>query len=88
MAHVILFQHANFDGSHKHIFRAEPNLGALIFPGMNDQVSSFVILEGNWQFFIDKNYVGQVGGLLGPGVYPWVGDIFIPNDKISSLRPI
>jgi hypothetical protein len=28
MAHVILFEHRNFHGAHKHVFMAEANLNA------------------------------------------------------------
>ena len=51
MAQVILFEHSNFHGNHKHLFNTEANLNAQDDNWFNDKVSSFVILEGNWPFF-------------------------------------
>ena len=39
MAHVILFENAQFHGQHKHVFRAEPNLNAADDNFFNDKVS-------------------------------------------------
>jgi hypothetical protein len=92
MAHVILFEHAGFHGAHKHLFRDEPNLNAGDDNFFNDKTSSIVVLEGNWEFFIDSGHVGKLGRTLGPGVYPWVEDSGAlgagSNDRISSARPV
>ncbi len=90
MAHVILFEHANFHGVHKHVFTAESNLNADDDNWMNDKTSSIVVIEGNWEFFIDWNFSGKTGRTLGPGIYPWVSapGVEMENDAISSLRPI
>jgi hypothetical protein len=86
MSHVILFEHWWFHGNHKHVFGREPNLDADDDDSFNDEVSSIVVLEGQWQFFRHVNFVDFLGH-LGPGVYPWVEDVGIPNDQISSLFP-
>jgi hypothetical protein len=52
MTHVILFEHAQFHGQHKHVFRAEANLNAADDNFFNDKVSSLVVLEGNWAFYL------------------------------------
>jgi hypothetical protein len=52
MAHVILFEHAQFHGQHKHVFRAEPNLNAGDDNFFNDKASSLVVVEGNWALFL------------------------------------
>jgi len=86
MPHIILFEHRDFHGAHKHVFCPEPNLAAGDDNFFNDKVSSFIILEGSWQFFRDINFESPQNIILGPGKYPWVQDIGIQNDTISSLR--
>lgn len=86
-AEIILFEHANFHGRHKHVFSAEPNLNAGDDSFFNDRVSSMVVLGGNWEVFRHSQYVQAYPVVLGPGRYPWVGAIGIANDDMSSLRP-
>jgi Beta/Gamma crystallin len=88
MAHVILFEHANFHGAHKHVLGAESNLNASDDNFFNDRVSSIVVLEGNWAFYRNSNFNGQYARILGPGAYPSVGNVDIQNDDMSSLRPV
>lgn len=88
--HVILFEHPRFRGAHKHVFSEEPNLNDSLDDFFNDKTSSIVILEGDWEFFIDPHYQNKLGeGTLGPGLYPNV-DVLGPrgNDSITSLRPV
>jgi hypothetical protein len=61
---------------------------SLFVSSWNDQVSSFVIISGVWQFFRDVNFATQQGapGGLGPDLYPWVVDYGIDNDSLSSIR--
>lgn len=84
---IILFEHANFHGQHKHVFNPEPNLNAGDDSFFNDRVSSIVVLGGNWEVFRHSQYVQPYPVVLGPGRYPWVGAIGITNDDMSSLRP-
>jgi hypothetical protein len=86
MPHVILFEHANFHGAHKHLFQTESNLAAADDNSFNDKVSSFVILEGTWRFYCDINFTGPASMPLVPGKYNWVEVFGIPNDSISSAR--
>jgi hypothetical protein len=92
MPHVILFEHAQFHGAHKHVVRDEPNLNAADDNFFNDITSSIVVLEGDWEFFEDSGHVGKLGKTLGPGHYAWVEDANAlgpgSNDKVSSLRPV
>jgi len=83
-AHAILFQHGQFHGDHRHVFVAEPNLPDNEF---NDITSSIVVEEGNWSFFRNSGFDTAYPPVLGPGIYPFVGDIGINNDDISSLQP-
>jgi hypothetical protein len=84
---VLLFQHAKFHGLHKHVFVAEPNLGAIDDTFFNNVVSSLVVLLGNWSFYADANFVTPYVGSAGPGIYPSANDQNITNDDMSSLRP-
>jgi Beta/Gamma crystallin/Kelch motif len=88
MAHVILFEHANFHGAHKHVFSAESNLNADDDNFFNDKTSSIVVLEGNWAFFADSGFSRQYPAILGPGLYSWVENVQIKNDDLSSLQPV
>jgi hypothetical protein len=95
MQHVLLFEHANFHGAHKHVFIAEPNLNAPDDNFFNDKVSSIVVLSGLWRFCRDANFEGLFPAVLRPGptlfptpgLTPFVGDVNIENDAISSLFP-
>jgi Beta/Gamma crystallin len=88
MSEIVLFEHTNFRGGHKHLFVSEPNLASPEDSFFNDKISSFVIVTGQWQFFRDINYTGPASRVFGPGVYNWVESIGIPNDSISSVRRV
>lgn len=86
MQQLIVFQHVNMHGAHKHFFTSEPNFNAGDDNFFNDIVSSIVVVEGRWQFYMHSNFVSPVGPVLGPGIYSWVEAIGIPNDQVSSVR--
>jgi hypothetical protein len=88
VAQIILFEHANFHGGHKHLFQDEPNLNAADDNGFNDITSSVIVLDGTWKCFVDANFLGQESEPLGPGLYPFVenANINIRNDSISSVK--
>jgi hypothetical protein len=90
MAHVILFEYPDFRGNHKHVFQGEPNLNSPFDDFMNDKTEAIVVLEGEWEFFIDWEYQKPIKGTLGPGLYPNIrqtlGDAAYKS--ISSLRPV
>lgn len=67
---MILFEHVNFRGAHKPVFRAESALKASDDSYFNDQVSSIVVLEVTWAFFRNSNFNDQYARTLGPGQYP------------------
>jgi hypothetical protein len=89
LAQLILFADANLDGAHKHCYDS-----VAFLDDFNDVTSSFVILEGNWQLFINADWDGLTGvgspslppGTFGPGIYSWVRDVGVDNDAISSVR--
>jgi len=84
MAHLILFEHPNFRGAHRHVFAAE-DLNAADDNFFNGRTSSIIILEGTWKFY--NNVRRPLGPTLLPGFYPWVEDVGIPDYSISSLGP-
>jgi hypothetical protein len=84
--HVIVFQHRDFRGHHRHIFGEEANLHNAEDRSLADAISSFVVLSGTWRFFRDINFQNQLGGSFGPGQYEFVGNFGMGNDVISSLR--
>jgi hypothetical protein len=86
-AHVILFEHANFHGAHKHVYSSEPNLAAPDDSFFNDRVSSIVVLSGTWRLYRHVGFQGKYPRNLGPGAYPYVGNVDIQNDDMSSLQP-
>jgi hypothetical protein len=85
--HLIVFSEKHLQGRHWHIFTDVPNIGDISFT-WDDNISSFVVLAGEWQFFRGHNFAEPVGPVCGPGVYPAVQAVGIPNDAISSIRLI
>ncbi|WP_420800207.1 beta/gamma crystallin-related protein [Paraburkholderia tagetis] len=88
MSEIVLFEHINFHGAHKHLYSSEPNLASPDDNFFNDKISSFVVLSGSWQFFRDINFTGPASGIFGPGRYNWVENVGIPNDSISAVRRV
>jgi len=84
-SHVILFENANYHGNHKHVFFRNNDLRVGSEFHMDNQVSSLVVLEGNWAFYGDPNYKNQYPPILGPGLYPNLPP-GIKNDDMSSLQ--
>lgn len=96
MAEIILYVDSNFGGLHTHMFQSTSDFtqvalggkGSGINGNWNDQVSSFVIVSGVWQFFVDVQFGRQQGAPqgLGPGLYSFVEDFGIDNDALSSIQ--
>jgi Beta/Gamma crystallin len=86
--HIIIFEHRDFRGRHRHIFGEEANLNHAEDPTLNDKMSSFVILSGTWRFFRHANFNQQVGHDFGPGQYESVVDHGVTNDEVSSLKAV
>ena len=90
LPHIILFKDETCRGEHWHVFQAQ------FFIDANDAVSSFIILEGHWQFFVDANFRNQMGPghgvTLGPGIYNRIDAQsalgWSANDQLSSLKPV
>jgi hypothetical protein len=87
--HIIIFEHANFRGHHRHIFGSEANLNDLEDNTLENKVSSFVVVSGNWSFFKNAGFmdgfgVGPFPGTSGVNAYPTL-PAGIANDTITSL---
>lgn len=81
---IIVFENANFEGSHKHIFRTLPYIG----DDLNDKTSSFAVLGGAWSLYKDSNLENVQGGVFAPRIrgYASVTDYEVANDAVSSLE--
>jgi hypothetical protein len=88
MSEIVLFQHKNFRGAHKHLYGSEANLASPDDNFFNDKISSFVITSGSWQFYRDVNFTGPASVVFAPGRYNWVESVGINNDSISSVRRV
>jgi Beta/Gamma crystallin len=86
--HVILFEHRNFHGRHKHIFQNEPNLNATDDNSFNKITSSAVVLQGTWEFFREPNFKDGTGLQLGPGLYASIAEMEIQEKAVTSLRQV
>ena len=88
---VILFEHVNFHGAHKHVFQDVEDLrkaaGETPASQFADKTSSIVVVKGTWNFFEHQKFLGQRWE-LGPGAYPDIVKQQITPEAISSLRPL
>lgn len=81
---IVVYQHKDFGG-----WNFRTNLNAVyVGDAMNDEISSFVIVSGQWQFYRHRDFIEPMGQVLGPGFYSWVEDVGIQNDHISSFQCI
>jgi len=85
MANITLYKDANFEGESITITEATPDLSELNF---SDCVSSIIVDDGDWEFYKDVNYESSYDVIFGKGSYSWVEEYGIPNDDISSLKPL
>ncbi|HST36638.1 MAG TPA: beta/gamma crystallin-related protein [Allosphingosinicella sp.] len=80
---IVLFGDRNFRGFQ---FRSNLSYPRISF---SDTISSFIVIDGLWEFFKHEEYQGKLGTgtkQFGVGYYPWVEDVGIPNDTISGFR--
>lgn len=88
MPHIIVFKHVNFRGSHRHIFGEETNLNHHEDKSLNDEISSFVVLSGDWKLYRHSNFSTPYDRTFGPGEYPRAADVDVENDQVSSLKVV
>ena len=86
---ILLFKDSDFRGRMVVVTGAVSSLKTIDF---NDEVSSIIVLSGNWVAYKDTDFKGDawqlpaIGGPDGNGRYP-EPDPF-KNDAISSLKPV
>lgn len=90
---ILIFEGRNFEGRAKDISIGSPNLSLSEDGFFDNQVSSFIIASGHWMFYkqggFRSPYLRDGKPLvLGPGQYPNVEALGIPEDDISSLRAV
>jgi hypothetical protein len=83
-AELILYSSPNFQGKSLRVTGDVPNLREYRF---NDEVSSLVVLSGEWALYEDSNYGGKAVR-VPPGSYPEMGAVLMDNNELSSLRPL
>lgn len=83
---IIVFEHRDFRGRHRHIFGHEANLNHSEDGTLNDRISSFVVVSGRWRLFRHANFGEPYPLTFPPGEYSWVEDFGVDNDQVSSLR--
>ncbi len=84
MAKITLYQDYEFGGNSITLETAISDLSTYDF---NDHVSSLIIEEGEWNFYRDIDFTEDYGITLGPGEYPYIDEMGIDNDDLSSLQP-
>ncbi len=80
--HAIVFDDHNFEGDHRHVIGDI----AVLDDGWDGRISSLAIEHGAWEVFVRHNFAERQGPVLTRGIYPWVGDIEVDNDRIASMR--
>jgi Beta/Gamma crystallin len=86
--HIIIWENEKFRGNHRHIFTEEPDLNDPEDRTLENKVSSFVVLEGEWEFFRNPNFSGAYLGSpsFTQGEYPSISAVGITNDTVTSVR--
>ena len=79
---IVVYQHIDYGGWN---FRTNLNV-TYIGDAINDQISSFIVVSGRWQFYRHRDFVEPVGPVFGPGYYHWVEEVGVPNDQVSSFQ--
>ncbi len=85
----IIFEKTGFGGEHRHVFESIPDLTNSDGRFWNDQISSIAVISGNWTFLADPPVeagVANPGVTLGPGIYPDLAKVGIPDNSISQIR--
>lgn len=80
---VIVCEHTGFGGAQW----ISSNGWTYVGDWWNDRISSIIVVSGRWRFYEAGNY-GGASWELGPGYYSNLAAVNIPNDVISSFRPV
>ena len=79
---VLLFTSPNFEGDQLRVTGDVRNLRDY---DMNDEVSSMIVLGGEWAIYPHKDF-GGAGIRVPPGRYANMGDVLFENNELSSIR--
>jgi hypothetical protein len=87
---AIVFLDTNFGGNHAHFFDSNPDLTSGSNE-WNDDISSIVVLYGNWSFYANPVGAGDTAAnphiTLGPGTYPDLTKLGgMADNTISQVR--
>ncbi len=93
MGRILLFEKRDFEGRAKDILLGSPNLSFSEDGFFDNQVSSFIIASGNWIFYKESGFRSPYlrNGqplVLGPGRYPSLEALGIPDNDLSSLKAV
>jgi hypothetical protein len=96
---IILFEHPNFRGAHRHIFDTEldlsesssiPGVPARVLPALgqfDETTSSIIVVKGTWILYKNTGNTEPFPREAVPGAYPNVGtDLEITGNTISSVK--
>jgi Beta/Gamma crystallin len=94
---VILFEHPNFRGAHRHVFQRENDLSltskSTPIPGEKPAngnfagvTSSIIVVRGTWLFFAKKNCDGHPEE-ISPKRLPNLKESQLADNEVLSLRP-
>jgi hypothetical protein len=99
LGEIILFEHPNFRGAHRHVFDTErtlndpgniPGVSARVLPALgqfDNTTSSIIVVKGTWRLYEKPNLENRLGEEdVVPGGYPSVSDLHISGNIISSLE--
>lgn len=90
MAKIIVFDKQNFEGKNTQIYN--DNVESLKGTGLNNDISSIIVISGTWELYEHINYEGKSwtvsdsGGPTQDGTYPTYKDWSGPNNAIGSFK--
>jgi len=84
MASITIYEDSNFSGRSLEITYPVSDLNN---EGFNDKASSCKVESGTWILYRNSNF-GSDCSILEPGDYADAEAMGIPNDSLSSLRPL
>lgn len=92
MAKIIVFNKQNFNGNDTLV--VTDSLPSLKGTGINNDISSVIVIEGSWQLCEHPDYQGTDwvvapnGGPNQDGCYPSYSDWGGQNNEISSIQSV
>lgn len=91
MAKIVLFDKQKYNGE---ALVLEASIPKLKNTGVNNDVSSLIVIDGTWNLYEHPDYKGDVwtvsatGGPQQDGCYPTFSDWSGTNNSISSVKEV